>query len=426
MGGKMKVLAIDMGSSGVRVMLADNNNCSMTELARFGHTAVEDDNSGFRWQIDKLIGDIIVTIDDAISKYDIKSIGICSWGVDYGVYNQKGELIDLPYCYRDNRNNIAYKKVHELISEKELFFKSGIYPNPINTLYQLYSDKMTDRYGENKVKILMIADMLAYKLTGNMKIEVSNASTTGLLNLNGNDWNYELINLLGLNNIEFPDLIYGGQNYGYYKNAVVKAVCSHDTASAIYAMGNLRKDTAFLSSGSWLLLGKVTDNPIISNKVFDIGFTNERIYDNKVSLLNNINGLFIIQRLVAESNITYVDIDKKMSSAKVLGELNVDELMSPVNMTGHITEMLGGKNYDIYDLVKTSYYALASKLAVALGNIDDVTGSITKKLVITGGATKARYLLEEIERQCKVDIECLSGEGAVLGNAEIQFDTFDN
>lgn len=413
----MKYLAIDLGSSSARVMLADGSaDMSLTELARFPHSA-SIVNGHYRWDIQRLFDKLKNEINKAIAQYKIASIGICSWGVDYGVIDGNGDLIDMPYCYRDSRGEVMFNELHKLISKEELFELSGIYPNPINTIYQLYADKMEGRYTGKNVKIAMIADLLAYYLTGNIRIERSNASTTGLLNLKGDDWNYDLLKRLDLRTDILPKIICDGEQYGEFCGVPVLAVGTHDTASAIYALEVLDNQTAFLASGSWLLFGKVLDAPICKQIAFENRYTNERINDGKVSLLDNINGLFIIQRLVSENNLSYGEIDKHIDSAKILGELDVDKLMSQDNMTEDMKKQLGIKECDIYDLVKTAYYSLAKRVVIAIERLQQVTGQNITKIVMTGGATKAKYFVDTLKNLSKIAIICTKSEGATYGNA---------
>lgn len=441
----MKVLAVDLGSSSARIMLADSEDNSFVEIERISHTAILDEENHLRWNIKELFEKLKNSLKIAIKSQKVQSIGICSWGVDYGVITQDGKFLDLPYCYRDERSVQTFNKLHgkcnnkknilklnfqeesvcEKISLEEMFEKTGIYPNPINTVYQLLADKKQNRYKNEKVKIALIADLFAYYLTGNIKAELSNASTTGLLNLFGDNWNFEIIERLGIDKDIFPEVIEDGKAYGTFEGIEVLAVPSHDTASAIYAIGKMPKDTAFLSSGSWLLVGKVIDEPICTKTAFESGYTNERVSGKKVSLLDNINGLFIIQRLVAENNLSYKEIDKKMPTAKVLGELKVDLLMSPLDMTGDMKKQLKLENCDIFDLVKTAYYSLAKRVADALNKLQQITGEKLSKVFMTGGATKAEYFLQTLKSIAKVDIVCLASEGASEGNAKRQFDMQD-
>lgn len=417
MGGNMSYLAIDLGSSSARVMLAEGDkNLTLTELARFPHSAITICGH-YRWDIEKLFTSLKLEIKKAIDTYNITSIGICSWGVDYGVIGDNGRIIDMPYCYRDIRGEQMYQELHKDMSQQELFALSGIYPNAINTVYQLLADKKENRYTGKSVKIAMIADLLAYYLTGNIRIERSNASTTGLLSLTGNEWNLPLIEKLGLRADILPELIFDGDKYGDFCGVPVVAVGTHDTASAIYALAELDKKTAFLASGSWLLFGKVLDKPICEKIAFEKKYTNERINGGKVSLLDNINGLFIIQRLVSENNLSYKEIDENIAVANVLGELDTDKLMSQNDMTADIKKQLGLDNANIYDLVKTAYYSLAKRVTIAIDGLEQVTKEKIKRIVMTGGATKANYFVETLKKLSKIDIICTKSEGATYGNA---------
>lgn len=413
----MQYLAIDLGSSSARIMLAKGEELQLKELARFPHSASLDESGHYRWDIQSLFAAISAEIEKVIENNDIASIGICSWGVDYGVVCEDGTLLDMPYCYRDSRGEIAFKELHSCIPCEEMYKLSGIYPNCINTVYQLWADKKQDRYTNKNVKIALIADLLAWYLTGNLRAEVSNASTTGLLDLNGKEWNYPLVKKLGLNKDILPELIFDGDSYGNFKGVPVVAVGTHDTASAIYALDLSGKNTAFLASGSWLLFGKVLDSPVCNQIAFKNRYTNERINGGKVSLLDNINGLFIIQRLVAENELSYAKIDAEIDKAKVLGELDVDKLMSQDNMTADIKCQLGLTNCNIYDLVKTAYYSIAKRVTTAIIRLEKVTNQKITKIVMTGGATKAKYFLDTLKELSKVDITCQKSEGATFGNA---------
>lgn len=417
MGGDMNYLAIDLGSSSARVMLVDEKTFEASELARFSHSAFLDEKGNYRWDIINLFDNLKNATKQAINNYQVKSIGICSWGVDYGVICEDGSLLDLPYCYRDKKNQKAFEELHSHLDEFELFEKSGIYPNPINTIYQLFSDKKQNRYGGKNVKIALIADLFAFYLTGEIRAEQSNASTTGLLDLSGKDWNYPLIEDLGLDKTIFPKIIFDGEKYGDFCGVSVVAVGTHDTSSAIFALKNLDKNSAFLASGSWLLVGQVLDKPVLTKTAFQNKYTNERINFGKISLLDNINGLFVVQRVVKENNLNYKEIDQKMSSAKVLGCIDVDLLMSQDNMTQDILKQLNIKQCDMYDLVKTVYYSLAKRVAVALERLQQVTQNKIQKVIMTGGATKAKYFVATLEEVAQVKVECQQSEGATLGNA---------
>lgn len=415
-------LCIDLGSSSARIMIVYklNNKYSYIEYARVPNPQVNL-NGELRWDILNLFNKLKIYIDNAIAEYPIYSIGICSWGVDYCVLKSDNTLLDLPYSYRDKSAIAAYDTLNKIVNEKQLYKESGVIPNPINTIYQLYRDKLTNRYKEHRgLKILMIADMLAYTLTGRIATEITNASTTSLLQLDANAWNYKLIETIGIDTTLFPELISQGQAYGLYKNIPVIAVCTHDTASAVLSMGNTDDDTAILSGGSWLLIGKVTDKAECQELAYSGEYTNERGFNNSNMFLNNINGLFIIQRLVAENNLNYIDIDNNIKSAKSLGILEPNELMSPHNMKDSILKMLNLEDADIYSIIKTVYDSLAEKINKSINLINKIFNIKIKKIIMTGGAMRAEYLINRIKTLTSTEIISSYDEGAVIGNAIAQ------
>lgn len=511
-------LAVDLGSSSARVMIAqrEGGNLSYTEIARFAHTSCERDGA-LVWDIEKLFENIIATIDEAIAKYNIVSIGICSWGVDYALVQAGGKLFDKAKCYRDERNQKAYEKLHATMTQEMLFNESGIFPNPINTMYQLLADINEGRYekcseeskqvenngknicfeasnraannvknicreentkaannvnnicnqlsmkaannekningdaskqaannekndsyglsaseaacsgGNAPLKLLMIADYLAFKLTGVMRVEKSNASTTGLLSKTGNEWNFPLIEKLGIDKQLFPELISSGDTYGQYKGIAVKAVCTHDTASAIVAMQQLKQDSVFISSGSWILIGTLCASPVVSKKAFEREYTNERGAGGVVTLLNNMNGLFVIQRLVAELGVSYKQIDKEVEGARSLGIVDTNLLTSPDNMSKNILMQLVASGSDDnvlsaspMDLIKTVYDSLAQNIANAIKQLEEVTDRKFLNIYLSGGMSKAPYLLKEFKKKCPLPLEIIDSEGAIVGNIIMQ------
>lgn len=406
----MSVLAVDLGSSSARLMLV-NEDLSFKELARFSHSPTVKDGV-LKWDIPNLFASIKQAIDLALTTYTVKSIGICSWGVDY-CQIKDGDIIQ-PKCYRDNKNIIAYNTYHQNKNTEYVYQKTGIFPNPINTFYQLIADK------DNIVgdKILFIADAFAYYLCKNAFCERTNASTSQLLGLNG-EWNYELIEELNLDKTLFPPIIDAGEIYGKYKGLDIVAVCSHDTASAVLSTKiKADENTLFVSSGSWILMGALLSSPIISKDAFDCGYTNERGYGNNITLLKNTNGLYIIQRLVAELSLNYKDIDDAMDSATSLGLIDISNLQYD-SMTDNMLKQLSLDEANPYDLIKTAYDSLAITLANQIKELESITNMKFNSCVMTGGMTKAPYLLSRF-KECGIEVTVSSSEGAVIGNAMVQ------
>lgn len=410
----MSVLAIDLGSSSARVMLVDKN-FNAVELGRYAHEPTKIGGK-YRFDTETLFKYVISIVDKAIDDNEIESIGICSWGVDYGLVDSDGKIIDLPISYRDDRTKSIFAKR----DIRDDYMNSGIYPMNINTVYQLLSDIESGRL-KSSYKMVMIADLLAYKLTGSIRAERSNASTTGLLSLDGRNWNFEYIESLGIPTGVFPEIINDGECYGNYRGAKVIAVPTHDTASAVFAMGEMDDNTAFISSGSWILLGKLLKKPIVNDEAFNAEYTNERGYGNSATFLKNINGLYVVQRIVAETGLSYKEIDRKIGGAESLGLLDLNKLDSPQGICEMIKEQLGISNADDISLVRTAYDSIADTTAKSLSQLAELTGSHITKVMLTGGMARAPYLMDKFRELSGVDIIVVGNEGAVLGNAKAQY-----
>lgn len=410
----MSVLAIDLGSSSARVMLVDKDYNSV-ELGRYAHEPTKI-GGNYRFDTDMLFNYVISVVDKAIDENEIESIGICSWGVDYGLIEECGALVDLPISYRDNRTKEIFNS-RDILND---YKKSGIYPMNINTVYQLLADIKSGRL-KRTYKMVMIADLLAYKLTGSIKAERSNASTTGLLALDGKDWNFDYIDSIGIPREIFPDIVDTGECYGDYRGVKVVAVPTHDTAAAVYAMGKMDENTAFISSGSWILLGKLLKDPIVSENAFNAGYTNERGYGNAVTFLKNINGLYIVQRIVAETGLSYKEIDKKIDGANSLGLLDLNKLDNPQGICDMIKSQLGIKHADDISLVRTAYDSIADTVAKGLTQLAKLTDTTITKVLLTGGMARAPYLMDKFRELSGAEIVVVGNEGAILGNAMVQY-----
>lgn len=410
----MSVLAIDLGSSSARVMLVDKDYNSV-ELGRYAHEPTKI-GGNYRFDTDTLFDYVIGIVDKAIDENEIESIGICSWGVDYGLIEECGALVDLPISYRDNRTKEIFNS-RDILND---YKKSGIYPMNINTVYQLLADIKSGRL-KRTYKMVMIADLLAYKLTGSIKAERSNASTTGLLALDGKDWNFDYIDSIGIPREIFPDIVETGEYYGDYRGVKVVAVPTHDTAAAVYAMGEMDDNTAFISSGSWILLGKLLKDPIVSNDAFNAEYTNERGYGNAVTFLKNINGLYVVQRIVAETGLSYKEIDRKIDGANSLGLLDLNKLDNPQGICDMIKNQLGIKHADDISLVRTAYDSIADTVAKSLAQLADLTDSTITKVLLTGGMARAPYLMDKFRELSGTEIVVVGNEGAILGNAKAQY-----
>jgi len=302
-------LAVDLGAGSGRVLAGefDGNRIELHELNRFDNIGLQLP-SGVHCNIPQLYQNVLEGLRIAADKYgdSVVSIGIDTWGVDYGLFDKDGRLLGLPYNYRDSRTDGMMEKAFEQVSKEEIYKKTGVPSLFFNSLYQLLSEVESRSPAlEHAEDLLFIPDLLGFWLTGNKVQERSFASTTQLYNPTKKDWDYELIEKLGLpkrlfKKITDPGTVLGGLNEKVAErtglnDVNVITVAGHDTASAVAAVPSQAETPAYLSSGTWSLLGLELPSPMISEQSLADGFTNEIGVNNTVRFLNNICGLWLIQ-----------------------------------------------------------------------------------------------------------------------------------
>jgi len=300
-------VAIDIGASSGRVMLgrvSRQSGVSLETVHRFPNGVVELDG-GLRWDFHALFAEVLKGLAAAAAVAAgngerIVSIGIDTWAVDYGLINAAGELIAQPFSYRDERGQAAAERVHSVIDPARLYATTGLQFLQFNTIYQLAAEASLQG-----VQALLIPDLIAFLLTGERRTEATNASTTGLFDAVAGEWSTEFLDALCLPADVFPPLVQPGETVGTLLPSVVErtglpadtrvvAVGSHDTASAVAAVPAQRKDFAYISSGTWSLVGMELDSPVLSEASRAANFTNERGVDGTIRYLRNVGGLWLL------------------------------------------------------------------------------------------------------------------------------------
>lgn len=306
-----KVLAIDMGATSIRGILGyiEDNKLHMEEVMRYNHQILETDGRK-HWDLENLMKNIEQAI--LLTKDEISSIGVDTWGVDFGLFDKDKGLIQEPTSYRDERCIEAYEKIEAQGVFKNLFKKTGNQIMPINSLFQLESMKDYQPEVLEKAKyLLMTPDLINYYLTGNMSGEKTICSTSQMFNLEKGDWNYKVIEEYGFDKGMFPEIVENKIVIGNTKNSLIPSlrdtsidvvsVASHDTASAVYMTESYTNEkTLFLSSGTWSLMGCYTEEPVLTDEAFDFGLTNETGYNSRNMYFKNITGLYLIEKLISQ------------------------------------------------------------------------------------------------------------------------------
>lgn len=420
-----KYLAIDIGASSGRAIVADlSTQLFLDEVNRFDIDIIKSTEE--RLNLNKLVKDIEISIKNALNKYsDIKSIGIDTWAVDFVVLDKNGEPLDNPMFYRDesfiNSLNV-YSTKNNL---RDLYNKTGIQIQPFNTFFQMQvADEHFDM--SKASKILMLPDYLAFKLCGVKTLEFTNATTTQSFDLNSNEMFCENSSLFERVNEE---RILGKLKSQYANGCDINvvSVASHDTASAILAIPNLKPKDAFLSSGTWSLLGTNVNQPITNKLAYEYNYSNEGNYDYTYRFQKNIMGLWVIVSYAKENRLTdfsELNILARQSKLQTLIDINDQTFMNPPSMTVAIIEYCKLTNQAIPstvgDFARVIYRSLAMSYKQAIEELEQASGIELDSLTIVGGGAKAEFLNEEINRQLKQTIRLFPYECSALGNVVVQ------
>ena len=442
-------LAVDIGASGGRHILAHlENRVLVTETVYRFENYMDKIGGSLYWDTERLFSEVLEGMRKCALLGKIPSfMGIDTWGVDYALLDKNGNLLDRVYAYRDHRTDDTDRELERIISLAELYQNTGIQKQKFNTVYQLFEDKKsrTEIY-EKADKMLLLPDYLAYRLTGNVSTEYTNATTTGLINAGSGDWDYKLIERLDLNISLFTEIIDPGSNVGRLKEDIAKKVgfnteyikvASHDTASAVAAVPT-DKETIFISSGTWSLLGTERMAPDCSANAQKENFTNEGGVERRYRFLKNIMGMWMIQsirheygdaydyKMIAESAQEY-DLRRKCTKEELYDQVidvNNSEFLSPESMREVIDKACIRRELPVPDSIgayaSLIYRSLASNYRNAIKGLEEITGTSYETIHIVGGGSQADYLNELIEeytgkKVCKGPIEATA-----IGNIYVQ------
>lgn len=428
-------IAIDMGAGSIRVMLGTlSNTLQMEEVHRFDNVPLEDDGQIF-WNLPQIEEEITFGIKKALSSSDIEidSVSTDSWGVDF-VLMKNGVPIGLPIAYRDARTEGMQEKWETLMSKEDTFKKSGINFYPFNSLFQFLSIKGSHEL-TSADKILFTACYINYFLGGKPVNELSLSSTSQMLNAEHKDWDPNITELLGIakNQLEKPLLAgtVSGSLKEEFHSPSTKVVLApgHDSASALVSLPATSKNFAFLSSGTWCVLGTESDTAFTSKIALDSGFTNEIAADGRFRPLKNIMGLWLIQQLRQhiDPNLSYSEIEEICTDNKSTGLLVDAEHSSfynPQNMVTafdeYIAEKYNAKFSKPSDYFICAYESLADSFAKNLKILEELRGKSFECLHLTGGGCQSKILCQLTANATKLAVHAGPVEGAAMGNVLYQ------
>lgn len=439
-------IAVDLGATSGRLILAsfDGEKISTEELHRFKHPVLPIADHLF-WNLPGLYHEILTGLKTAAEKLNslgakARSIGIDTWGCDVAYFHADGTLAGLPYCYRDPHTTGAVDKFCEDMSKETVYGKTGIQFMDFNTLFQLYTiGKDQGNALHNSDKILFIPDALAYMLTGEAVTEYTVASTSQILNPTTGRLDDELLARIGLSEDRFGKLVNPGHRIGSLTPAVqqltglgevpVIAVAGHDTASAVIGVPAKDANFAYLSCGTWSLLGIETPKPIINEKGFAYNFTNEGGLDGTIRYLKNICGMWIFERARTElkdAPASVADLCALYTESDIDSTINPDDpsFANPASMTQAICdycERTGQKvPVTVADYVRLIFRSLALRYKEVLGWLRELSPKEINTLHVIGGGSLNAHLMQLTANELQMPVVAGPTESTALGNVLVQ------
>lgn len=439
--------AIDIGASSGRVIAGTfvAGKISLHEVHRFPNGAVESEGI-LVWDFTKLMDEVrvgITKLSEHASGFggSVVSLGIDTWAVDYGLVRD-GQLLAQPNCYRDPLNQIGADDVHSRISFAEMYEIAGLQFLPFNSIYQLArQSKFNPEQLESATDIMLIPDLIGFLLTGKKATEKTNASTTGMLDATTRSWSQEIIEKAGLTRAssKFPELKSAGETLGKVlpefgdglENTNVVLVGSHDTASAVVGVPANSDEFAFISSGTWSLLGSEIPAPILSEASRRANFTNELGVQNRVRYLKNLSGLWLLAECLREWKLE-TDLNALgnllMEAASFdpdsLLDLSDVNLISPGNMPYKINRQLeraGKKPVEKkHEFVALILHSLAKSYADNLGSLEVLTGKIFEAIHVVGGGSQNALLSQLTANYSQKPVLAGPVEATAIGNLVVQ------
>lgn len=434
-------LAVDIGASSGRHILGhiENGKIVLEEVYRFENRLVQK-NGHLCWEFDRLFDEIVngIAACKKLGKIPV-SMGIDTWGVDFVLLDENDKVLGDTVAYRDSRTEGVDKEVYKIISEDDLYARTGIQKQVFNSIYQLYAIKLANpEYIEKAKTFLMVPEYFNFLLTGVKKNEYTNATTGQLVNAVTKNWDYELIEMLGYNKDMFGELNLPKTSVGMLKDEIKERVgfdlevvlpATHDTGSAVMAVPANDDDFVFLSSGTWSLMGIERMEADCSPRSKACNFANEGGYDYRFRYLKNIMGLWMLQSVRRELNS---EGDKKYGFPELIAlakegdyftsMLDVNDLsfLAPDNMQNAIdaycerTGQAVPKN--LPERLACIYHSLAQSYADTIKEIEDISGRTFKRLHIVGGGCQDMHLNEMTKKYTGKEVYAGPVEGTALGN----------
>jgi rhamnulokinase len=449
---KAALVAVDLGAQSCRVSLLRwvRGTPQKQIVHRFSNGPLTTER-GLVWDLEKIVDGVIAGLQlcAEAANEGIASVGVDGWAVDYVRLRPDGSAVANPFCYRDARTRKAEKAVHALLSPETLYSLTGIQLLSINTLYQLYADK--DAGMDPALPWLNIPEYIAHRLGGTPVSEYTNATHTQLVRKGSHEWCEEIFRATGLDIAAAPKIVPTGSVVGRLRHEMLKldafrntqliVPACHDTAAAIAAIPAVGDDWAFISSGTWSLVGMVLRRPCATPEAFRLNFTNLGGAGGSTCFLKNVNGMWLLQELAREwerSGCSWpleelIRASCLLPAPTVLIDVDDALLMTPGNMLAKVNAQViraGHRafvfhNADIPQIANTVFHSMAARYAEVLGDIATLSGKKLKRVFIVGGGSRNTLLNRLTAERSGLEVIPGATEASTIGNFAIQMAALD-
>lgn len=436
-------IAVDLGAGSGRVFLAafEKHALVLPQVRRFRYPPSQSAGH-LRWDLPAIFEEIKQGLREAAAcarelGKDVRSVGVDSWGVDYGLIDEEGSLVELPVCYRDQRTEGAMERVFARASREEIFERTGIQFMAFNTLFQLEAHTR-EGLDTNVQRLLLIPDLFNFLLTGKCVAEYTNATTTQMVNAHTGKWDYDLLNRLSLPVNLLPEIVSAGTVVGPIRpalatelelDALVVEPATHDTGSAI-AGAPIPEGWAYISSGTWSLVGVERDEVLINEEVARHNFTNEGGAFGTIRFLKNVMGLWLVESCRKEwsgASADYEPLLTRVSAMEYYPALIFPDdprFFNPSSMAQAIATQLFETGQYMPDepafIAKIIFDSLAFRYASVLRQIEVLINRKIKGVQIIGGGSQNRYLNQATANATGLPVAAGPVEATVIGNVSVQ------
>ena len=442
------LVSIDLGAESCRVCLlrrtSESTSPSITMVHRFPNGPWDQGRAGLRWNLEHICHEVETGLRAcaANTSEGIASIGVTGWAVDYARLNSAGQPLAPPFCYRDSRTAAAFEAVHAIVPAEQLYAKTGIQIQPINTIYQLYADKLS---GSTAAPWILLPEYILHRLGAPRVAEYSNATHTGLFDPDTNSWSHELFSALGLDISLAPPLVATGSALGplrpdlrelpAFANTQLIAPACHDTASAVAGIPYPGDNWAYISSGTWSLVGTVLSASHRTSDAFASHFTNLGAAGGGVLFHRGIAGMWLLRQCLdkwdEETRWTLsglIAAAEKIPAPTDVLDLDDPSFLMPGDMPARINDQRTRRGLEPFPsdcsaaprFANLIFHSLASCYGVALTSIAEFTGRKCERICVVGGGSRNEYLNALIREATGLPVERCAVESSTVGNFAVQ------